>query len=266
MSLARKLSMLASAFRIGRRLSDQTRLLSSFAKHGGLRPFSGDTMINTINTKFTGAPKLHWRDNAGDAILLVEVLVEEDYRCLRDLRLQPQQIFDIGANIGLGSFFLRQLYPDAQLTAFEPSHDESRLLKMNLNAWGGANHQASAVGDRDGTVSFAIDPRRTGGQHVAASSDDPSWQHITVPLARIETLIDRGELTPPNLVKMDIEGAEVDALTGFGKYLGAPEAYVLETHSPRLHERCGRMLSEAGYRVTADHPRNETARILCMAR
>ncbi len=266
MSLSRKFSMLRSALRIGRDLGDQTRLLSAFAKHGGLFRFGGNNEVNVIDTKFAGAPTLHWRDVPADVILLVEVLVEEDYGCLRSLNLKPGRIFDIGANIGLGSCFLRQLYPDARITAFEPSESEARLLRLNLSAWGRAEHQPTAVGNRDGTVSFAIDPQRTGGQHVAETSDDSRWQHVTVPLARIETLIDRGELETPDLVKMDIEGAEVEALAGFGRHLGTPQAYVLETHTPQLHDQCRRMLGAAGYSVTFDQPRNDTARILCMAR
>jgi FkbM family methyltransferase len=264
MGLARKLSMLSASLRLGRTLRDKLCLVQLCLKHGGLMGFGGGPL--SAGTIYAGAPVLHWRDASADAILFVEVVIEEDYQCLRGLGLRPSHILDIGANIGLGSFFMRGLYPTAKITAFEPSDAEALVLNRNFASWKDCVHLAMAVGDVDGTVEFAIDLERTGGQHIADGSEDGAWHRVTVPCCRIETMIDAGTIATPDLVKMDIEGAEVGALRGFGRHLSAPQAYVLETHSAALHSDCLALLSAAGYRVVWDTSRGGEARVLCMAK
>jgi FkbM family methyltransferase len=139
------------------------------------------------------------------------------------------------------------------------------VLKLNYAAWGNCEHVAVAVGDQhDVSVTFAVHPDKTGGQHVASSTNESDWHHVQVLMQRIDRLIESGAVPLPDLVKMDIEGGEISALTGFGNHLSAPQAYVLETHSETLHRQCIEMLSEAGYWVASDTPRPGEARILCM--
>jgi FkbM family methyltransferase len=264
MSIARKLHMLRAGWAMGRSLRDRLTLWQTCLRHGGIGSFTS-TASRSLRTPYSGAPELHYRDTSGDAILLVEVLIEEDYQPLRAMNLQPQHILDIGANIGLASFFLRQLYPTASIVGFEPSDAEATVLARNYAAWSGCTLHRCAVGDKDGSITFAVDPTRTGGQHIA-TSEDAGWQHIEVPLRRIDSLIAEG-LPVPDLVKMDIEGGELDALDGFGAHLSKPQAYIMETHSPALHAGCIERLAKAGYRVISDLPRpGGEARVLLMAR
>lgn len=55
----------------------------------------------------------------------------------------------------------------------------------------------------------------------------------------------------PCLVKMDIEGAEAEALRGGEQLLGqADVSFIIETHSLALEEECAEILRDAGYEVT----------------
>jgi FkbM family methyltransferase len=266
MSLRNKIELLTAALRLGHRFADKRSLLSLFARYGGLSPFRAGDLVIQVNQP--PAASLHLRDTVGDAILLVEVLVQEDYDALKQLPIQPATILDIGANIGLGSFYLRHLYPEATLHGLEPAPAESAICERNYQSLGAATLHRVAAGDEDGkTVRFAINADRTGGQHVSrAPAAEAGWQSIAVTLRRIDAMIAEGLLPVPDLVKMDIEGSEVQALKGFGDYLAAPSAYVLETHSAELHAECLTLLGQAGFRVVSDTPRPGTARILCMSR
>lgn len=53
----------------------------------------------------------------------------------------------------------------------------------------------------------------------------------------------------PGLVKLDIEGAEAEALAAAPRLLAARPALVVETHSDHNHVECRRILAESGYTV-----------------
>ena len=265
MSLRNKLRLAQGALTLGEGLAGKARLLRLCACHGGLLPFQGGA--TSVALRQPPGTRLHFRDTGADAVLMVEVLFLEDYAPLKALRLQPKHLLDIGANIGLGSLYLRSLYPEATLDGFEPAPAEAEVCARNYAAWGRATLHRSAIGAADGQeVLLATHADRTGGQHLLTADDADDWQRTPVPLRRIDALIDAGEIPLPDLVKMDIEGAEVDALEGFGRYLAQPQAYILETHSPELHLACLERLRAAGFRVASDLPRPGQARILCMTR
>lgn len=266
MSLKNKIELLSAALRLGDGWSDKLAFLKLFARYGGLAAFSTKDLVIRVNEPI--GTQLHLRDTVADAILLVEVLVQQDYAALKPLALQPTSILDIGANIGLGSFYLRHLFPNAALNGLEPAPAESAVCARNYQSLGRATLHRVAAGDTDGvTTSFAIHPEQTGGQHISSTpTKDSGWQYLSVRLRRIDAMIDEGILPIPDLVKMDIEGSEVAALHGFGKYLAAPHAYILETHSPQLHQECLDLLCPLGFHVASDTPRPGTARILCLHR
>ncbi len=265
MSLRNKIRLARGALAMGRGLSGKARLLRLCARHGGLLPFRGGETC--VALRQPPRANLHYRDTGADAVLMVEVLFFEDYAPLKQLRLRPRHLLDIGANIGLGSLYLRRLYPDATLNGLEPAPAEAAICAKNYAAWGRATLHRCAAGAEDGKeVVLATHADRTGGQHLLNGHDADDWQRTPVTLRRIDAMIDSGALPAPDLVKMDIEGAELAALEGFGRFLPHPQAYILETHSPELHQGCLDKLSAAGFRVASDLPRPGSARILCMTR
>jgi len=261
-----KLAYLFCAWRIGARLRDKLSLMLAFLRYGGLLKYPTIGKVESIKTTLAGAKQLHWRTIHADGILLRELLIDGEYESLATLQFQPKVIWDVGANIGLGSFVMRQIFPDAQLFGFEPSPKDAAIVRLNYGSWGKATHFEVAVGRQDHQqVSFATDENRSGGQHVSTAVE-ADWNQTPVTLRRLDAMVQDGSITPPDLVKMDIEGFEVEALLGMGDYLATPRAYILETHSDALHQECLTLLGNVGFRVVQDFPRYGGARILCMAR
>ena len=71
-----------------------------------------------------------------------------------------------------------------------------------------------------------------------------------VRLARLDTLVGRGEVPAPDLIKVDVEGAENMFLEGAMASLRAKRPVVLlEYHSGPLARACAVTLEGLGYRI-----------------
>ncbi len=80
----------------------------------------------------------------------------------------------------------------------------------------------------------------------------------------LDSLLAQGSTRPPSLMKIDIEGAEVDCLRGATETIAKFRPIIfLATHSADLHAACVRMLMGWSYDLTPlDAPAIEDAREL----
>jgi hypothetical protein len=71
---------------------------------------------------------------------------------------------------------------------------------------------------------------------------------LEVDVVGLDELSEMGRLPAPNLIKMDIEGGEVDALVGAERILRAHRPVILlATHGWARHQECCRFLRGLGY-------------------
>lgn len=142
--------------------------------------------------------------------LLHEILINEDYYFASD-REQPR-IIDGGAHMGLGIYYFKACYPQAQITAFEPHPGLFALASENVarNGWDGVEVLPVALAAERGTATFySSDTWSMAGSLVARREglgDAVSRVSVEcVPLS--DYLVD-----PVDFLKLDIEGAECEVL------------------------------------------------------
>ena len=138
--------------------------------------------------------------------------------------LQPGMvILDGGANEGLFSLYAaRRVGSRGSVVAVEPSARELERLKANvaLNHLDNVRPFGVALGSGRGEVSFAVAQARHAGMNAIEAQDagqrtaDWAASRVTVPLETIDELVAQSGLHRLDLIKLDIEGAEVDALGG----------------------------------------------------
>jgi FkbM family methyltransferase len=99
----------------------------------------------------------------------------------------------------------------------------------------GGHYMIAAVSDRDGEVEMH------SGSHAywasALPPDDAYWdgthnrpnQAVRVPAVTLDTLVRRFALKPPFLLKLDLQGYELNALRGGQNMLAATDAIICET-------------------------------------
>jgi FkbM family methyltransferase len=163
---------------------------------------------------------------------LLELSVQEAMRRM----LGPGDVFyDVGANIGFFALAgARRVAPGGAAYAFEPVPENVAAIRESAALNGLANLEVieSAVG-------------RASGRGRLLLVEDLSWSHleslgphprtreaVDVDVVAIDDLVASGRIRPPDLVKIDVEGAEIDVLEGMRR--------TIEEHRPaivcELHE------------------------------
>lgn len=157
---------------------------------------------------------------------------------------------DLGANVGVISKLLAERA--GHVHCFEPDPWAFEKLRQCLDGFDNVTLHNAAVGNRDGTLTMRRDPafnpntaaHRTQGTSAYASLlwGDGTSDTFTVTLVDIRRVL-REIGAPVDIVKMDIEGSEVDVLECL---LPSPELSMVrtmfvETHEPQMPELRGHL-------------------------
>ena len=138
-------------------------------------------------------------------------------------------VVDIGAHIGYYALLAaRAVGADGHVFAFEPERENHALLVANLADNGYANVTAinKAVMSESGELSLFVSPDNAGDHHLYAGADDRS--SYRVPATSIDDFFaDRPKTV--DVIKMDIQGAELFALRGMRDVLQANQSLLLFT-------------------------------------
>lgn len=155
-------------------------------------------------------------------------------------------VYDIGANAGFFMLLASRL-ADAHgaVYAFEPMPRNLEYLRKHiaLNAAANVTVIDAAVAAKSGHARFAVEASPSMG-HLDASGD------LEVRLVSIDELVTSEIIRPPQFLKIDVEGAELDVLTGAAATLRQwYPVILLSNHGSERHEQCCAYLATLGYRI-----------------
>jgi FkbM family methyltransferase len=138
-----------------------------------------------------------------------------------DRVLRPGMTFvDVGANEGLYTLFAaRRVGHAGRVVAIEPSSRERALLEANLarNRLGNVTVVPRALADAPGSAELKIAPKRHGGHNTLGRfiyEGDVVVAREKVPVETLDALAARLDLGRVDVVKIDVEGAELKLLSG----------------------------------------------------
>ncbi|MEO6259373.1 MAG: FkbM family methyltransferase [Thermoanaerobaculia bacterium] len=155
-------------------------------------------------------------------------------------------VLDIGANVGFFTLLASRMVGSAgHVYAFEPLPRNLRFLErhIQLNEVTNVSVEALAIAAASGEARFQIAPHASMG----SLSDGGELQ---VETASLDDLLGEHRIATPQFIKMDIEGAEGEALRGAAKLLAhRPLTIVLSTHGFAQHELCWKILQRTGFQL-----------------
>lgn len=184
------------------------------------------------------------------------VQAEELDDFIRVVRSEKKTVFlDIGAHFGIFSFAaLHYGSPESRATAVDPSGIAiqmiQRVAKLN-NLSDRVRTIQAAAGKQEGELEM-VEAGVTAAGYMVMPTDHPPTDRTRIPLTTIDSLATSGG--NPTLIKIDVEGFELDVLRGGRRTLGRESIPIcLELHNMIIRERGGHpkevlhLLGELGY-------------------
>lgn len=191
-------------------------------------------------------------DHPGERAIWLDTYEPWVQRKVVELLRAGTVLFDVGAYIGTYALLARRIAPGIRVVAIEPDpHNRERLVRnLALNGAADVVVVPNAVAAREEDVSFA-----SSGMHGHVGDGD-----IVVRAVTLDSLGERFGL--PDVVLMDIQGAEAEALAGAGRLLSdARPIWIVELHGEE-GLRAADLLREAGYVLETPDPRAGVAELL----
>jgi FkbM family methyltransferase len=241
------LAEFAFCLRAGDALRDKLVLLHETAWFHARHNRPGQTLLARIKIRSL-RPLLKMRRYGGDTFIFHEVLRCGVYEFPEDLlRDEARVIVDLGANIGITALSLAARFPQARLVCVEPLPENADLLKHNMRCLETrAVVIEAAVSDRSGFIDLAI-----AEEHYNASLVRSSGKVLRVQAVTMDEIMNQTGITSIDVLKMDIEGAELMILEGRPRWLDRVKVLLAELHGPRQDEMC-RWITEAGFQMKRD--------------
>lgn len=169
----------------------------------------GVSFLGTQNFKLPQKFKINGKNiylNApleqGLAYDFINVILDDEYG-LRKLNSRPNNIIDIGGNIGLFSIYAHYLYPNVLIHTYEPNDRIIKYAHENLSHLGVQLFE-EAISNEDGVVTFLDKEESRLG-----SISKEKHSETSVKLTSLKTAVERIGGTI-DLVKIDCEGGEWD--------------------------------------------------------
>jgi FkbM family methyltransferase len=132
-------------------------------------------------------------------------------------------VLDIGAHQGLYTLLAsRMVGPLGRVVSFEPSPRERRRLGLHLflNRCGNVKVESLALGKNEGEATFfVVDGRDTGCNSLRPPAIREPTSVIQVSVARVDDVLCTYKIDEVDFIKIDVEGAELDVLSGAERLL-----------------------------------------------
>jgi FkbM family methyltransferase len=171
---------------------------------------------------------------------------------LRALLKEGMSFYDVGANVGFFTVIAaRLLGRKARIVCFEPLPENCRQIRHNaaLNRFENISIKTIALGKFDGEAAFWTSAEPTWGK-LAGTGTLPAKMNgeIKVPVRRLDSIVAEDNLPPPDVIKIDVEGAEVDVVLGATGILERNRpALLIELHG--TNQAAAETLSRLGYQT-----------------
>jgi FkbM family methyltransferase len=169
-------------------------------------------------------------------------------RAFKNAVSQGAVVYDVGANVGIYSILASlRVGPSGRVYAFEPLDRNLQHLRrhITLNNLLNCFILDEAVCNREGTLPFSAAAWNSSMGRLSPDGE------ILVRSTTLDSCIygEKG-FAPPDIVKIDVEGAEFEVLEGASRALTEFHPTIfLEIHGTQLHVECRAFLHARGYRV-----------------
>jgi FkbM family methyltransferase len=166
--------------------------------------------------------------------------------------------FDLGAHCGYFSLLMREgVGPEGEVHSFEPSPATFRRLSANIrrNHFENVHARQSAVGAQDGRIILNAYNGERAAYSTLGTPPFPDSIGVEVPMTSLDQYAEQQSITQIDLLKMDVEGSELEVLKGAARLLAkcALKIMVFEVNDIRLASRATTSAALLGHLKTLNY-------------
>jgi len=195
------------------------------------------------------------RDVMNTALFLFGTFEISETRLVQALLRPGMTLIDVGANVGYYTLVgARIVGPRGAVHSFEPNTAIRDQLSANIrrNGFDNVTVHAEAMTRHSGNVKFYLSASENSGTSSIVPGSGLKDEGEDVPCLSLDDFAASLEPRPLDVLKIDIEGAELEVIEGGRRLLGGPNAPTLIFESFTI-EPLLVLLGELGYHVRRLH-------------
>ena len=148
---------------------------------------------------------IYLRNKSYDTHIFNQIFIKEELGFVYKMPFTAKTILDAGANIGLSTIYLKNIFPEACIISIEPSTSNFSILEKNTSIYGGICLIKGALMGTNQMVAINNPLEDYASYRVSPSNNLDTIQSYT-----ISDILQLTESHTIDLIKMDIEGSEKD--------------------------------------------------------
>jgi FkbM family methyltransferase len=161
---------------------------------------------------------------------------------LKSRGVEINTVIDVGASDGRWSDRCMVHYPDAKYLLIEAQGVHKESLDSFISNRPNVQYVICAAGNHDGKIFFDNDDPLSG-----AASFEEVKNGTVVDMLMIDSLVEKHQLKPPFLIKLDTHGFEVPILEGCSSIWDSVNVFVIEAYNFRINEKALKFFELCAY-------------------
>jgi len=156
----------------------------------------------------------------------METLLED----LKSRGLKCKAILDVGANSTVWSRMAQPVFPEAYFYMIEPQIEMKEKLESFCKEFNNSSYFMAGAGARSELMTLTIWDDLQGSSFLPLKNENlkDKGKQREIEIITIDSLITSSKIKIPELIKLDIQGFELEALKGAEKTFGLTEVFILE--------------------------------------